>query len=149
MPLSSFSATGPASDGRVRLADNADLGGNLRDALLKPTRCYANEVADLNNTVRLVAAAHISGGGLIDNPPRIFPEGLGAVLRRGRWPVPPIFSLIQRLGDIDDAEMAHVFNMGLGMVLVLSPEDVRSVVQQLDDAFIVGEIVPGDGVQIV
>jgi phosphoribosylformylglycinamidine cyclo-ligase len=68
--------------------------------------------------------AHITGGGLIDNPPRIFPDGLGARLQRGSWPELPIFSLIQQLGEIDSQEMFHVFNMGLGMLMVVPAVDV-------------------------
>lgn len=87
--------------------------------------------------------AHITGGGLVDNPPRIFPPGLGAILWRGSWPVPPIFGLIQRLGDIDDAEMVHVFNLGLGMLVIVPPGDVAKAQQALPEALVVGEMVAG------
>jgi phosphoribosylformylglycinamidine cyclo-ligase len=91
--------------------------------------------------------AHITGGGLVDNPPRIFPAGLGAVLRRGAWPEPPIFSLIQRQGQIADAEMCHVFNMGLGMLVIVPPEQVGLVQKVLPETAVVGEMTAGvDGV---
>jgi phosphoribosylformylglycinamidine cyclo-ligase len=96
--------------------------------------------------------AHITGGGLIDNPPRILPGGLGARLRWGTWPLPPIFRLIQHHGRISDAEMYHVFNMGLGM-LVMVPQahvDMARQTLQPDDLFVVGEITSGKtGVQII
>jgi phosphoribosylformylglycinamidine cyclo-ligase len=85
--------------------------------------------------------AHITGGGLIDNPPRIFPPGLGAVIRRGSWPEPPIFGLIQRLGKVADAEMFRVFNMGLGMLAIVPPEHVSLAQQTLPgDCYAVGVI---------
>ncbi|MEZ4646353.1 MAG: AIR synthase-related protein [Chloroflexota bacterium] len=89
--------------------------------------------------------AHITGGGLVDNPPRIFPDGLGAVLRRGNWPQPPIFGLMQRLGNIDDAEMCHVFNMGLGMLVIIPAAQVALAQQALSGAsYLVGEMVVGE-----
>ena len=88
--------------------------------------------------------AHITGGGLIDNPPRIFPDGLGAKLNLGSWPILPIFNLIQQLGSIPDAEMHHVFNMGLGMLVIVSPEQAALVKKTLgDDVYEVGEMVEG------
>ncbi len=122
----------------------ADLGQSIGEALLAVHRSYLREVQALWAAgVDVRGLAHITGGGLVDNPPRIFPEGLGAVLRRGSWPEPPIFGLIQRLGDIDDAEMVHVFNMGLGMLVVVPPGDVAQARQAVPEAVIVGEMVAG------
>ena len=120
-------------------------------ALLDVHRSYLRPVRMLWEAgVDIRGMAHITGGGLIDNPPRIFPAGLGAVLRRESWPVPPIFSLIRRLGDVPQAEMAHVFNMGLGMVVVLPPADlVRARATLPADSYVVGEMVEGEGVTIV
>jgi phosphoribosylformylglycinamidine cyclo-ligase len=88
--------------------------------------------------------AHITGGGLVDNPPRIFPAGMGAILRHGSWPIPPIFPLIQRLARVSDAEMAHVFNLGLGMLVITPPEQVALAQQALgNDVYEVGEMVAG------
>jgi phosphoribosylformylglycinamidine cyclo-ligase len=101
--------------------------------------------------VEIRGLAHITGGGLIDNPPRIIPSGLGAKLRWGTWPQPPIFRLIQHAGQISDAEMFHVFNMGLGMLVIVPPGQVEKARQTLpDELFVVGEIVAGkSGVHIV
>jgi phosphoribosylformylglycinamidine cyclo-ligase len=95
--------------------------------------------------------AHITGGGVIDNLPRVLPDGMGAALRRGTWPEPPIFGLIQQTGGISDEEMFHVFNMGLGMLVMVPPEQVASAQAVLgDDVFVVGEIVADkSGVEIL
>ena len=93
--------------------------------------------------------AHITGGGLIDNPPRVFPDGLGALIRRESWPAPPIYHLIQEHGNVAEAEMFRVFNMGLGMLLFLPPEQADQAQRVLPHALLVGEISSGiDGVLI-
>jgi phosphoribosylformylglycinamidine cyclo-ligase len=84
--------------------------------------------------------AHITGGGLIDNPPRILPEGLAVHLRRGSWPAPPIFQLIQRVGNIAGEEMARTFNLGLGMLLMVSPGQLDQALDVLGDQKTVREI---------
>lgn len=127
-----------------------DLGGSIGDALLAVHRSYLPHVQTLLNAgITVRGLAHITGGGVIDNLPRILPEGLGAVIKRGTWIEPPIFALIQREGKVSDAEMFHVFNMGLGM-LVIVPE--AQSVQAMDalpgDLFRVGEIVSGVGVEV-
>ena len=71
------------------------------------------------------ALAHLTGGGFIENIPRVLPDGLGAVVRRGAWPVPPLFTLIQQRGQVTEDEMYHVFNMGIGMVAVVAPADCQ------------------------
>lgn len=123
----------------------AELNGrSLGEALLEPHRCYLRPVQRLREAgVDVRGLAHITGGGLVDNPPRIFPEGLGAVLRRGSWPQPPIFGLIQRLGKVDDGEMCHVFNMGLGMLVIVPPQDVAQAQQATPEAILVGEVTAG------
>lgn len=125
-------------------------GLSIGQQLLMPHRSYLVPIQELWAAgVHTAGLAHITGGGLIDNPPRIFPKGLGAVIRHGSWPVLPIFQLIQTLGDIAEAEMYHVFNMGLGMLVVVSPGDVSLAVQTVPELFVVGEMVAGvDGVEI-
>lgn len=120
-------------------------------ALLDVHRSYLEPVRRLMDAgVDVRGLAHITGGGLLDNPPRIFPAGLGAILRRDSWPVPPIFSLIQHLGDVSQAEMDHVFNMGLGMLVVLPPSDLVEAQSVLSgDSYVVGEMVRGEGVSII
>jgi phosphoribosylformylglycinamidine cyclo-ligase len=122
------------------------LGTAVGDALLTPHRCYLSEINDLQAAgVDIRGLSHITGGGLIDNPPRIFPEGIGAVIQRGSWPVPPLFTLIQELGDIADDEMAHVFNIGLGMLVAVPANHVALAQETLHDSvFVVGEMVVGE-----
>ncbi|MCA9957584.1 MAG: phosphoribosylformylglycinamidine cyclo-ligase [Anaerolineales bacterium] len=125
---------------------NAELGQPVGAALLAVHKSYLQEVQALWAAgVDIRGLAHITGGGLVDNPPRIFPDGLGAVLRRGNWPQPPIFGLMQRLGNIDDAEMCHVFNMGLGMLVIIPAAQVALAQQALSGAsYLVGEMVVGE-----
>jgi|DewCreStandDraft_5_1066085.scaffolds.fasta_scaffold00485_44 phosphoribosylamine--glycine ligase/phosphoribosylaminoimidazole synthetase len=120
--------------------------GVLGEALLAPHRCYLEAVARLRSAVPIKGLAHITGGGLVDNPPRILPPGLGLVIRRGTWPIPPLFRLIQARGDISDDEMAHVFNLGIGLIAVLAAGDVPAAQAALDEpTWVIGEVVPGDG----
>jgi phosphoribosylformylglycinamidine cyclo-ligase len=125
-----------------------ELGQPLGQALLTPHRCYLEPVQQLWAAgVTIKGMAHITGGGLIDNLPRMLPPGLAVQLRRGSWPALPIFQLIQRVGQINEAEMARTFNMGLGLVLAVSPEQSNQALSLLGhEAWVVGEIVPaGDG----
>jgi phosphoribosylformylglycinamidine cyclo-ligase len=131
------------------------LEGTLGDALMAPHRCYHNVLkAPLS---RLKGIAHISGGGIPGNLPRILPEGpsagsgqgLAARLRRGSWPVQPIFRLIQEQGNVGEDEMYRTFNMGLGMVLACAPADVEAVRAQVAEALVVGEVVGQAGEQRV
>jgi phosphoribosylformylglycinamidine cyclo-ligase len=121
----------------------------LADALLEPSVVYAPAVLAAVAAAGVHAAAHITGGGLPGNLNRVLPAGGDAVLRRGSWDTPPIFTEIQRRGDIDDDEMARVFNLGLGMVLVVAPDAVDRVLAALDGAgqpaTVVGTIVDGSG----
>ena len=131
-------------------AHHPDLGCPPGEALLAPHRAYLRPVQQLLQAgIDIHGLCHITGGGLIDNPPRIFPSGVGAVLQRGRWLEPPIFALIQRLGRIATAEMFHVFNMGLGLLIILPPEQVEQVQQIVPAAAVVGQMVAGvEGVEI-
>jgi phosphoribosylformylglycinamidine cyclo-ligase len=120
-----------------------ELGGTAGEALMKPHLCYHNQLKPLLPLVR--GMAHITGGGLIDNVPRILPEGLAARFDSGKWEVPPIFQLIQRLGNVDRDEMFHVFNMGIGMVVVCAPDSVARFAKQLPEVKVVGEVVKQTG----
>jgi phosphoribosylformylglycinamidine cyclo-ligase len=124
-----------------------DLGGSVGDALLAVHRCYLEPVRRLWAAgIDIHGLAHVTGGGVIDNLPRIFPKGIGATIRRGAWQQPPIFGLIQRLADVSDDEMFHVFNMGLGMLVIVSLEEAERVMAALpNDARLVGEVISGDG----
>jgi phosphoribosylformylglycinamidine cyclo-ligase len=137
-----------AARDRARLEEIvSELGESLADALLRPHRCYYNH---LRPALRLVRGmAHITGGGLEENVPRVLPAGLGARFRRGSWPTPPIFGHIQRKGGIDDSEMYRVFNMGLGMVVAVSPAEADRFQALVPEALTVGEVVRGAGVELV
>ena len=116
-----------------------ELDRPVGEVLLEPHRCYYNQLKPLLPLVR--GMAHITGGGLMDNVPRILPEGLAAHFDSGKWSVPPIFHLIQRLGNVDRDEMYRVFNMGIGMVVVCAPESLQKFTAHLPEAKIIGEVV--------
>jgi len=139
-------ASGPHSNGyslirRVVMEAGADLrddfqGRPLGHVLLEPTRIYCRPVLSVLETLRVKGMAHITGGGLLENVPRVLPDGLQAVIRRGSWPRPPIFDWLQRHGQVADAEMHRVFNCGIGMVVVVSASDtvrVRSAFENLGE----------------
>lgn len=123
------------------------VGRAVADELLEPTRIYARAVHGVLKAATVRAMAHITGGGLPGNLPRVLPEDCRAVIRRGSWPVPPVFATLQRAGRIADEEMYRTFNMGLGYVLVVPPTDVDQAMRALAHAdervFEVGEIVRG------
>lgn len=124
---------------------------SIGEALLAVHRSYLKPVhALLAAGIDVRGLAHITGGGFVDNLPRVLPAGVGATIRRGTWPILPIFQLIQHRGRISDAEMFHVFNMGLGMLVVLPRSDAdRALMLLAGDAYAVGEIVAGQsGVRI-
>jgi phosphoribosylformylglycinamidine cyclo-ligase len=126
-------------------AFHPELGRTLGEALLEPHRCYYNRIRPVLNLVR--GLAHITGGGFEGNIPRVLPAGLAARLDRGSWPVPPIFPLIQQKGDIADSEMYRVFNMGVGMVIICSPQDVAEITKAIPEAGQSGRIVEQQGDQ--
>ena len=126
-----------------------DLNGQgIGDALLAVHRSYLEPVTRLLEAgVDVRGLAHITGGGLMDNLPRIFADGIGAVVRRGSWREPAIFKLIQTHGDVSSLEMFHAFNMGLGMLVIVPVAELERV-QGMLECFLVGETVAGSGVQI-
>ena len=103
-------------------ADDLD-GRTLGDRLLEPTRIYCRPVLEVMQTVRIKGMAHITGGGLLENVPRVLPPGVQAVIHRDRWPRPVIFEWLQRHGRVEDAEMHRVFNCGIGYVVVVAAAD--------------------------
>ncbi len=129
----------PAADRAILDMSFPGLEGSLGDALLAVHRSYYGDLKPV--LTRLHGIAHITGGGLLDNVPRILPDRLAAVFDRDAWRVPAIFSLIQKQGNVGDEDMFHAFNMGLGIVLVVAPEDAASVGAQIRDAKPVGRII--------
>jgi len=131
----------------------AELGGrSLADALLVPHRSYLPVVgpvlADAAHPIK--ALAHLTGGGFVENIPRVLPDGLGAVVRRGTWPVLPIFDVLQQRGEVDPLEMLRVFNCGIGLVIVCAADRVDDLRRALrEESFVIGELAPGQGVTVI
>ncbi|MCR4425902.1 MAG: phosphoribosylformylglycinamidine cyclo-ligase [Firmicutes bacterium] len=121
----------------------------LGQVLLEPTRIYARAVADLARVVQIRGMAHITGGGLIENPPRMLPAGTAIELEVSSWPTPPIFGLIQEMGNVSAGEMARVFNMGIGYIVVVRDFDAGRALEALaasgEVPYMIGRITPGDG----
>jgi phosphoribosylformylglycinamidine cyclo-ligase len=154
-----LASSGPHSNGyslvrRIVQVSGADLradflGAPLGHALLEPTRIYVKPVLDLLARVPVKGMAHITGGGITGNVPRVLPPGTRAVLQRDSWILPPIFQWLQRHGSVTDQEMHRVFNCGVGMVIVTAPQDAARAVEALnaqgERAWIAGRIEDGDG----
>jgi phosphoribosylformylglycinamidine cyclo-ligase len=117
---------------------------------LAPHRSYLGALEGLIERGRIRALAHLTGGGFPGNIPRVLPDGLGALIRRGSWEVPALFRLIQRAGDVPDDEMFRTFNMGIGMVVAVAPEAHHEVEHSLErrgeTSFLIGTVVAGEGV---
>jgi phosphoribosylformylglycinamidine cyclo-ligase len=133
---------------RIKLTQQVpELGRTLGDELLAPHRCYWNVVQPLLSGRLLNGLAHITGGGITDNTPRILPAGARAVVRLGSWPVLPIFDLIARLGRVPEPDMLRTFNMGIGMMLIVARRKLARVTSLLTKArekfWIIGEIQRG------
>ncbi len=133
-----FSETREALD-----TEYPELGRTLGEELLEPHRCYYNQLKPLLPFTK--AMAHITGGGLVGNVPRVLPDGVAAHFDSSTWTAPPIFGLIQQQGNVDRDEMYRVFNMGIGMVVVCSPGDTGKFTEALPEAKVVGEVVKQSG----
>ncbi len=123
-----------------------------QEEILKPTKIYVKPILSLIEKEPVYSLAHITGGGFFDNIPRVLPKGCGAKIHAGSWTIPRIFQWIQEKGSVQAKEMYRTFNMGIGMILVTSPDRARKVISHLSEfkerAWIVGEIVKGEGVSI-
>jgi phosphoribosylformylglycinamidine cyclo-ligase len=121
-----------------------ELGCTLGEELLKPTRIYSETLLNLHKNFKLSGLVHITGGGLIDNIPRVLPQGSRAIITKDSWEVPPIFTFLQEKGNVSKKEMCRTFNMGIGMVAIVDAELVEDVTQQLtalgETAYEIGEI---------
>ncbi|MBD5119169.1 MAG: phosphoribosylformylglycinamidine cyclo-ligase [Clostridiales bacterium] len=124
-------------------------GKSLGEELLAPTKIYVKPVLAAMEAARVYGVSHITGGGFFENIPRCLPQGLTAKIDKSALQIPPIFSLLQKTGNIPERDMFNTFNMGAGMVLVVDKEDVVKAVAALDragcPARVIGEVVPGDG----
>lgn len=118
----------------------------LGEALLEPTRIYVKSVEPLLSDQLVNGIAHITGGGFVENLPRMLPEGLGIKVELGSWPVLPIFDVLKKYGNLDSMEMYEIFNMGIGMVLSVAPENiavVETLLKETDEAYYkIGEVIP-------
>jgi phosphoribosylformylglycinamidine cyclo-ligase len=136
--------------GRLKLHQRVpELGRSLGEELLEPTRIYARIARGLFTKYPIKGAAHITGGGIPGNLPRILPQGRRAWISRRSWPIPPVFDLIQRIGRVSRDEMDRTFNNGLGMIFVVGKQQVDGVTSMLtkmrEKHFVIGEIKKGRG----
>ncbi len=125
-----------------------ELGATLGETLLAPTRIYVKALKSVKEAgVRILACSHITGGGFYENIPRMLPEGKHAVIEKNSYPVPPVFALMAKEGQVEEQMMYNTYNMGLGMVLAVSPSDVDKTMEAVKAAgetpYIVGKITNG------
>ena len=130
-----------------------ELGGELGEALLTPTKIYVKPVLALMEQVEVHGVSHITGGGFYENIPRCIPKGLGARIRKSDVRIHPIFDLIAKEGNIPERDMYNTFNMGVGMVVILPADQADKAMALLaengQDSYVLGEIVPGEGVELL
>ncbi len=134
-------------------AYSEELGMTLGEALLQPTRIYVKSILKLAESVPVRSVSHITGGGFFENIPRALAEGLSARIERANVEVLPIFDIIARTGDIPERDMFNTFNMGVGMVAIVpndrADEAVRALGESGERAYVLGEVAPGEGVELV
>src|ERR1041385_4924264 len=121
-----------------------ELGMSAGEALLLPHISYLKTLEGLLDKRVIKGLAHITGGGLTDNLPRILPEGTAVRIERDSWPIPPLFELLRKLGNVSDAEMYRTFNMGVGMVIVCAPGDVQTIEAHFGECYRIGSVVAGN-----
>lgn len=140
-------------DAKWSLTDYVEeLGCTLGEELLRPTKIYVKPILSALQKFHLKGISHITGGGFIENVPRMLPDGLGAKLNENSWPVPPVFKLISTLGKIEFAEMYNVFNMGIGMVIAVNKEEAAALLEHLkqsgETAYEIGIVTDHQGIEI-
>ncbi len=132
---------------------DSELGAKPIDVLLTPTRIYVKSILSLIEKVHIKGIAHITGGGFIENIPRIFPEGTGCEIVKNSYDVPAVFRIMQKRAGISDSQIYNTFNMGIGMVVCVAESDVKATVSQLESTgeqcFVIGKTVKGSGVKLV
>ncbi len=129
-----------------------ELGQTLGEALLTPTKIYVKTVLELIKKINVKGISHITGGGFVENIPRMMPQGVKANIEDGSFPILPIFELIMKKGNIDKMDMYKTFNMGIGLVLAIDKDDVEKTISLLkelnEEAFVIGNVTKGDGIEI-
>ncbi|MEH7382759.1 phosphoribosylformylglycinamidine cyclo-ligase [Bacillus sp. JJ1533] len=138
-------------DGGLELTKTyGEIGRPLGEELLQPTKIYVKSLLKAMEKFEIKGMSHITGGGFIENIPRMLPDGLGAEVDYGSWPIPPIFDLLQETGNLDRKEMFNIFNMGIGMVLAVEEAVLHDVIGLLEGqgekTYIIGRIKEGNGV---
>ena len=124
------------------------LSGPLGAELLTPTRIYVPQILNLMGHVQIKACAHITGGGFYENLPRALPEGVGLRIEKAKVRTPELFAKLARAGDIPERDMFNTFNMGVGMAVIVAPEDAENALRVLGEGYILGECVSGGGVEL-
>jgi phosphoribosylformylglycinamidine cyclo-ligase len=122
-----------------------ELGETIGEALLKTHQSFLPQIGPLLDSGKIKGLAHITGGGFLENIPRILPDGVSVEIKRGSWPELSIFGLMQGLGNVSDDEMFRTFNMGIGMILVCSPDSSELIRAHLSSSFEIGTVVSGAG----
>ncbi len=126
-----------------------ELGETLGEALIRPTKIYVKAMADIKKAgIRVKGCSHITGGGFYENIPRMLPDGTAAKIDKSSYPIPPIFGLLQKTGNIEEQMMYNTYNMGLGMVIAVDKADADKVLKSIESSgekgYIVGEVVKGE-----
>lgn len=131
---------------------NETLGCTPAEVVLTPTRIYVKTVLSIIEKFEIKGIAHITGGGFIENVPRIIPKGMGVHIDRSSYPLPKLFKALQEIAGIDDTKMCNTFNMGIGMVLAVDPQIATAVTDELnamgEKAYIIGEVTDKEGVEL-
>ncbi|MGA5591522.1 phosphoribosylformylglycinamidine cyclo-ligase [Enterococcus mundtii] len=129
------------------------LDTSLANVLLEPTKIYVSTLLPLIKKEKIKGAAHITGGGFIENIPRMLPENVAVSIDLGTWPVLPIFNCLQKYGEIPEYEMYEIFNMGIGMVIAVSPEYASEIIDQIhksgEEVYQIGQVVPFEEQKVV
>ncbi|MBN2852166.1 MAG: phosphoribosylformylglycinamidine cyclo-ligase [Clostridia bacterium] len=119
------------------------LNQTIGASLLTPTKIYVKEILDIISQFNVKGISHITGGGFIENIPRMLPDGLAAKITMGSWPVLPIFKILETLGNVDEKSMFNTFNMGIGMVLAVREDDAKNIVSKYN-GYIIGSVIKSD-----
>lgn len=131
---------------------NETLGCTPAEVVLTPTRIYVKTILSIIEKFEIKGIAHITGGGFIENVPRIIPRGMGVHIDRSSYPLPKLFKALQEIAGIDDTKMCNTFNMGIGMVLAVDPQIANTVTDELnamgEKAYIIGEVTDKEGVEL-
>ncbi|EIJ79814.1 phosphoribosylaminoimidazole synthetase [Bacillus methanolicus PB1] len=140
-------------DAGMSISDHVeDLGCTLGEELLRPTRIYVKPILSALQSFEIKGVAHITGGGFIENIPRMLPEGLGAEIHEGSWPVLPIFHVMESVGNLERGEMYNIFNMGIGMVLAVDEKIAADVIEHFNNsgekAYQIGIVTDQNGIEI-